>query len=208
VGVVGATAYDRLDTDPPPMLFVPESRSPRTTRFVVVRSDRDPALLLSAIRDRIRQLDSSVPMTDVMTMEARLASSLAQQRFRAAIVGGLTVFAVLLSIVGIYGVVAYAVSRRTREIGIRMALGEDANRVRRRIIGSVLRTAGLGVALGLIGSFFAGNWLATQLVGVTPHDPRHLLAAAVAALGIAMVAAYVPARRASRVDPLVALRAD
>ena len=141
-------------------------------------------------------------------MSDRLADLLAPQRFRASLIGGLGVLALLLSTLGIYGVVAYAVGRQTREIGVRMALGEEPQRVRRRVVASALRMAGAGVAVGIVLALGASRWLAAFLVGVDARDPRMLVAAAAVLTIVATLAAYIPARRASRIDPLTALRAD
>ena len=116
--------------------------------------------------------------------------------------------ALLLATIGIYGVVASAVVRRTREIGVRMALGEESSRVRRRVVTEAIGMAGAGIAVGVAGAVVAGRWMATFLVGVSPTDVRMLIGAAVMLVFMTIVAAYVPARRASQVDPMVALRSE
>jgi putative ABC transport system permease protein len=208
VGTVGSTVLDRLDSPMEPMLFIPEPQAPRTTRFVVVRSSRNPADLLVEIRARMRQIDPTIAMTSIATMDDRLAESLASQRFRAVLVGGLCLLAVVLSVVGIYGVVSYAVAGRTREIGIRMALGESASRVRRLVLASALRTATIGAVAGVGVAVMASRWLAQFEVGTTGVNLPALLLATVLALGIVAASAFLPARRASRVDPVEALRIE
>ena len=141
-------------------------------------------------------------------MEERVRGALAPQRFRASLIAGLGILALVLSTLGIYGVVAYAVSRQTREIGVRMALGEDQSSVRRRVLLSALRMAMVGIVIGAVLAMFTSRWLTAFLVGVRARDPLTLGAAALAIAAVTAVAAYVPARRASRIDPLVALRSD
>jgi ABC-type antimicrobial peptide transport system permease subunit len=141
-------------------------------------------------------------------MTERLDASLAPQRFRAALVGGFGALALVLSVVGVYGVVAHAVGRRTREIGIRMALGQDARRVRLAVVGGALRVALVGTALGALAAVGVGRWLSTFLVDVSPRDPALLGAVGALLLGAAAAAAYAPARRASRVDPALTLHGE
>jgi hypothetical protein len=208
VGIVGTMAMDRLDEAPEPMLLVPELQATRLARFVVVRAGREPAALVSALREKMRAIDPAIAMTNVASMDERLATSLAAQRFRAALVGGLCLLAIALSIVGIYGVVAYAVSGRTREIGIRMALGETAAHVRGTVILSALRTASVGVVVGIVLASWARRWIAELIVGTSGPDAGMLSAAALIAFVIVAISAYLPARRASRIDPASALRAQ
>ena len=141
-------------------------------------------------------------------MDDRVREALAPQRFRAALTGGLGMLALALSTLGIYAVVAYGVGRQTREIGVRMALGEDAGQVRRRVVTSALRMASGGVVVGSLLALFTSRWLSTFVVGVDPRDPLMLGGAALTLGVVAMLAAYIPARRASRIDPLAALRSD
>ena len=156
----------------------------------------------------MRQIDPTIAMTNIATMDDRLATSLAAQRFRATLVGGLCLLAIALSIVGIYGVVSYAVAGRTREIGIRMALGESATRVRGVVIASALRTATIGAVVGVGVAVMASRWLAQFEVGATGLNVPALVAATFLAFAIVAASAFLPARRASRVDPVVALRTE
>jgi putative ABC transport system permease protein len=208
VGMIGSTVLDGLDSPPEPILYIPEPQAPRTARFVLVRSTRNPADLLVEIRSRMRQLDPTIAMTSIATMDDRLSTSLASQRFRAILVGGLCLLAIVLSIVGIYGVVSYAVAGRTREIGIRMALGESATRVRGVVIASALRTAAVGAVVGIGVAVLASRWLAQFEVGPAGLNLPALIGATVAAFSIVGASAFLPARRASRVDPVEALRME
>jgi ABC-type antimicrobial peptide transport system permease subunit len=191
-----------------PVLYIPEAQAPRQSRYVVVRGNASAKEIMSAARARLREIDPTVALTDVATMDERIASSLGAERFRAVLMATLGTLALVLAIVGIYGVVAYSVSRRTREIGIRMALGEASHEVRRRVVADALRVASGGLVIGLALALLGGKWLAAFLVGVSPNDGR-LLAATVGVL-VAVVAAtaYGPARRAAKADPMTALRAD
>jgi putative ABC transport system permease protein len=208
VGVLAATHLMELSDEEKPVLYVPEAQAARRSRYVVVRGDAPANDVIAAARARLRAIDPTIALTDVATMDARIASSLGAERFRAVLMATLGALALALAIVGIYGVVAYSVSRRTREIGIRMALGEASHDVRRQVVIDALRVASAGLAIGLVLALLGGKWLAAFLVGVSPNDGR-LLAATVGVL-VAVVAAtaYGPARRAAKVDPMTALRAD
>ena len=175
---------------------------------MVVSANGAPLSLLPDVRAAIRSVDPTIPISDVRTMTDRLSHAAATQRFRAALISTLGVLALLLATIGIYGVVASAVVRRTREIGVRMALGEESSRVRRRVVTEAIGMAGAGIAVGVAGAVVAGRWMATFLVGVSPTDVRMLIGAAVMLVFMTIVAAYVPARRASEVDPMVALRSE
>ncbi|MEP6492439.1 MAG: ADOP family duplicated permease [bacterium] len=208
VGVVATTHLDNLWDEPAPVLYASTRQTPRRSRYFIVRSTVPPERLLSAARVVLRRVDATIALTDPATMEERINASLGAQRFRAALMATLGALALVLSVLGIYGVVAYAVSRRTREIGIRMALGEAAHHVRRSVVGDALRVACVGIVAGVVLALAAGKWLAGFLIGVSPYDARLLAAAAALLIGVVTVAAYGPARRASRVDPVDALRGE
>jgi putative ABC transport system permease protein len=208
VGMLGSTREGALSDAPPPILYVPESQAPRRGRHFVVRADSPTPQVLAAARVALRRIDPTIAVTDVATMDERIQRSLGAQRFRAALMGMLGALALVLSIVGIYGVVAYSVSRRTREIGIRMALGEASAAVRRRVVVDALRLAGFGLVGGVALALFCGKWLTVFLVDATPYDgPMLAISTGLLAL-VVIAAAYGPARRAARVDPISALRAE
>lgn len=212
VGVVGDARRGRPLWDPPePEMYFSVQQSDPGWRYVIVRTDGDRARaesLIPAIRAQIRRIDPTLPLAELATLEERLADAAAPQRFRSALVGTLGVLALLLSIIGIYGVVAYAVSRRTREIGIRLALGEAQRAIRARVVGQALAPALIGVAAGVAAAMYAARWLEGFVLGVGARDLPTLGAVAVLFLAVTAFAAYVPARRASRIDPTVALRAE
>jgi putative ABC transport system permease protein len=208
VAVVASTHIENLWDDPAPVLYVPTRQHPRSSRFVMVRSSLQSGEVLSAARAALRRIDPTIALTDPATMDERIQSSLAPQRFRAAMMATLGALALLLAIIGIYGVVAYTVTRRTREIGIRMALGEAAGAVRTRVVADALRVASTGIVAGVGLALLAGKWLTIFLVDVSPRDPRMLIGASLALAAVVCAAAYGPARRAARVDPVTALRAE
>jgi len=208
VGVVASTHLDNLWDVPAPVLYATTAQFTRRSRFFFVRSRLPSDQVLAAARIALGRVDATIALTDPMTMHERIDASLGAQRFRAALMATLGALALALAIIGIYGVVAYTVTRRTREIGIRMALGEAAHEVRRRVVGDTLRVASVGIVAGVALALFAGKWLTVFLVDVSPYDVRLLGGAAVALATVVSAAAYGPARRAARVDPMTALRAE
>ncbi len=173
---------------------------------VVLRTSVDPISLVPALREQVRDLDKNLPVFGVQTMDEMLSAEVASQRFNAGALAGFAGLAVLLAAVGIYGVMAYAVSQRTREMGLRMALGADAGNVLRMILGQGLRLAVIGVILGLVASFALTRLMSGLLFGVKPSDPETFVLVTGALLIVAVVACWIPARRATRVDPVIALR--
>ena len=208
VGVVASTHLSNLWEDASPMLYASTRQAPRRSRYFIVRSDLPSDQVVAASRAALRRIDGTIALTDVSTMERRVNASLGTQRFRAALMASLGGLALVLAVVGIYGVVAQTVTRRTREIGIRMALGEGAHEVQRRVVADALRVASVGIVAGIALSLLAGKWLTVFLVNVSPYDARLLGGAALALAAVVSAAAYGPARRAARVDPVTALRAD
>jgi putative ABC transport system permease protein len=212
VGVVGAVRGVELGADPEPAVYVPIDQAPRPfllrSQTFVARTAGDPIRIADAVRREIRTVDPNLPIDRIETMEKLVASSVSEPRFRSAV---LTVFAsaaLLLVATGILGVLAYAVTRRTREIGVRMALGAQRGDVLSLVVRHALTMTMAGVALGLIASLALTRVLGRFLYEVQPSDPVSLAAAAVLLLAVALLAIYVPARRATRVEPLTALRAE
>ena len=214
VGVVDDVRHAGLTAEPFPEIYVDYRQTgavmPRGLRdaFFAVRTTRSPLPLTTSVRGLVRQLDSQLVVDNMATMEQRLSASVARPRFYATLVGVFATIAVILAAVGIYGVLAYAVSQCTREIGIRIALGAS----RRGVLTLVLRQgcviAGLGMAIGLAGAAAVTRSLTTLLFDLTPFDPVTFAAVSVLLAVVALVACYVPARRAMAVDPIAALRAE
>ena len=211
VGVVSDVRQFDLDDDPRPAAFAPytqESLFWFAPRDLVVRAEGDPLALAAPVREAIRALDPDQPVAGVRTMEQVVAESVARRRFSTLLLGGLAAVAVFLAALGVYGVVACTVAQQTREIGIRMALGARRVQVFRLVVGQGARLAVAGVLLGLAGSLALTRLMASLLFGVTPTDPMTFLVTALALPAVAVLASFVPARRATRVDPMTALRCE
>ena len=206
VGVVGNIKQTSLDAQTRPAMYLPHLQSPNAGMTLLVRTTGDPLGMASAVREQVRAIDKDVPVTHIQTMEQVFAASVAQQRFSMLIVGLFASLALMLATVGIYGVMAYSVAQRSHEIGVRMALGARTGQVLRLILKDGMALALMGVATGLAGAFALTRLITTLLFGVTPNDATTLIAVSLTVLGVALVACYIPARRAAKVDPLVALR--
>jgi predicted permease len=202
IGITGNVHQFGLDGQPTFDLYFTGGWTP----YLVVRTALDPLGIAAAVREVIHKVEPNLPVTRVMTMDGLLSDSVSPRRFSAVLIGIFAVLALLLAAVGIYGVMSYAVGQRTQEIGLRMALGAPAGSVRGMILGQMLRLTILGVGIGLAGSFVVARFLASLLFGVGTYDPATFLGVAVLLVAVALSASYIPARRAMRVDPLVALR--
>jgi len=212
VGVIGNVRSDSLASPPVPEAYVSYLQRPRRTWWpmIVVARSRQPGTmgsLLTSLRSAIASADADVPVK-LGSMEGRLADSVADRRFTMAVLSTFAVVALLLAAVGIYGVLSQTVLQRTAEIGVRMALGAEAGAVLRMVMAAAMWPVFAGIACGVLGAALTVRLLRTFLFGVTPLDPAAFAAAAALLLGVALLAAAVPARRATRVDPLRALRAQ
>ncbi len=208
VGVVGNIRHDSLAAPLRPGVYVPYAQLPHGNVRLVVRTAGDPLALAAPVRAAIWALDPDLPVVDEMTLARVVARSVWQSRLYSWLFGIFGGVALLLAATGVYGVVAYAVSRRTREIGIRMALGASRRDVGRLIVGQGARLAALGLALGLAAAYALTPVLASLLFGVAATDPATFAGATAGLLAVALGAAWLPARRAARLDPAVALRAE
>jgi putative ABC transport system permease protein len=207
VGVVGDVKYNGVADDVQPALYLAAQQSPIWGVSLVIKTDvADPTSLTAAVRNEIRKIDPDLPVTRVSTMEQRLSRAMAQPRFRTSLIALFAAVALVLACVGIYGVISYSVAQRTHEIGIRMALGARQGDVLRMVIGQALVLALIGVALGLTASFALTSLMTNLLFGVKATDPATFVTTALLLAFTALVASYLPARRATKVDPLVALR--
>jgi putative ABC transport system permease protein len=176
------------------------------TPYLVIRTATVPSAVANAVADTVHKIDPNLPVTEIMTMDDVLSDSVSSRRFSSVLIGLFAALALLLAAVGIYGVMSYVVRQRTHEIGIRMALGAEAKDIRALVIGRGARLALTGVALGCAGALGLGHLLRAMLFDVKSSDPVTFVAVAVLLIGVALLACYVPARRAMRVDPIVALR--
>jgi putative ABC transport system permease protein len=208
VGVVADVRSAGFDTEIQPEVFYNYLQFPLYGPKVVIRTDQDPLSLAAAVRRDAQVLQARAVITDVRTMEQIAEDSVAERRFRALLIGGFSGLALLLGMLGIYSVMSFTVSQRTHEIGIRMALGARGDEVSRMVIFQALRLTAAGLALGLAGSFVAARWISSLLFGVQPTDPVSLAATCALMAASAIAASYLPARRATRVDPAVALRSE
>lgn len=208
VGVVGNVRQFGLREDPLPAVYLGWGTFPINDMSFLIRSRSDPAQLAAAIRDRVHAVDPTMPIYNIQTMEQAVAESVAQPRFYTLLLSGFAALALLLAALGIYGVVSYSVSQRTRELGIRIALGATHDRVVRLVIGQGMTLTVAGVVAGLVGAYGLVHLLTALLYGVAATDATTFVGVAVVLLGVASLASYVPARRASHVDPVVAMRAE
>ena len=207
VGIVGDVRGFALDEPPEPTMYWPVAQIRTTPSLaIVVRTDNDPATLASAVRGAIAEIDPTQPIYDMQPLDQLVAKSLGQRRFTLTLMVLFGVIALVLSAIGIYGVMAFAVTQRTQEIGIRMALGASAIDVLKMVVGSGMFLAVIGVAVGLIGAFALTRLMASLLFGVSPTDLVTFGLVTAGLLMVALLACYIPARRATKVDPLVALR--
>lgn len=205
VGIIDSFHHRALDQDPLPEYYLPVSQSPDNQMLLTVRSKQDPINLAAAIRREIQALDPEQPLANVRTFDAVVAESVAPRRLSAILLGLFSGIALLLAGVGTYGVISYLVVQRTHEIGVRMALGAQRRDVFALVVGHAFRLAMAGIAAGLILTFFAGRTLAAMLYRVAPFDPATVIVVTSVLAGIAFLASYVPALRATKADPMIAL---
>ncbi len=206
VGVVGNVHHEGLDAAPEPTMYVPYKQDAFSGMWMLVRTTGDPSQFASTARLAVREIDSDLPAYSMAPLDEVVSESVADRRFAMLLLGVFAGVAVFLAAVGLYGVVAYTVSQRTQEIGLRMAIGAEPRDVLRMVIGGGMRMAVAGVVIGLAGALALTGLVASMLFGVTAFDPVSYLATAAVLLGVSALACYVPARRAMAVDPLVALR--
>lgn len=206
VGVIADVRAISLQQKPGPMVYVPYWERLRPWASIVVRTNINPSSVASGVRSAIWQVDDQVPVAHVKTMEQLIEGSVAQRRFQLGLVLLFALSALLLASIGIYGVVSESVAGRTNEIGIRMALGANGANIRRMVLREGLMPVGAGMAIGVVISLAMGRVLNSLLFEVRASDPLILLGAMLVMMAVAIAACYLPARRASRVDPLVALR--
>jgi putative ABC transport system permease protein len=209
IGVVGNVKHLSLKNEDSPEMYLPRTQIPIHITSIVVRTNvANPAGVTSALRKELAALDGTIPLRSVRVFDEYISRSLARPRFNAILLSIFAGTALLLTAIGIYGVIAYSVSQRTNEIGIRMALGAAQSAIFRLVVGQAMTLVGISLGLGLIGAFGATRLLNSLLYGVRAWDPVTFIAIALLVSIVAFLAAWLPARRAARVDPVVALRAE
>ena len=208
VGVIHDVHQRGLNDDLAPAVYLGWGTLPINDVSFLVRSNNDSQTLAAAIRERVHGVDPTMPIYDVRTMEAAVSESVAQPRFYMMLLSAFAALALLLAAIGIYGVISYSVSQRTRELGIRIALGASQDRVVRLVLGQGMGLTLIGICGGLVGSYWLVHLLAAMLFGIGATDALTFGTVAIVLLGVAALATYLPARRAARVDPVIAMRAD
>ncbi len=208
VGVVGNVKYGGLDVNPPPEVYLPHAQHPVDSLTIVVRTGGDPEAFIPTARADLAAIDRDLPLAAVRTLDQVVGRSIAERRFTMLLLATFAALALTLAVIGVYGVLAYLVSQRTREIGVRLAIGAAPSDVVRLFVREGLVLAAIGLVCGLAGAVAAARALTTMLFGVTPTDPVTFAGVATALAIIALAASYLPARRAAAVDPMNALRMD
>lgn len=206
VGVIGNIRHMGLGRPDPPEMYVPYAQFSQPMMNIVVRGAADPTNLATALQAQASAVDKDITLSGVKTMDDVLDASVSQPRFSSQLIGVFAALALLLAAIGLYGVVAYSVSQRTNEIGIRMALGATREDVLRLVLRYGAGLALIGIALGFIASLAATRVLSSMLFEVSPDDPQTFVAVALLLMAVVLLASYIPARRAAKVDPMVALR--
>ncbi len=208
VGVVGSIKQSTLSGDARPAMYVPYAQLPAGSLTIVIRTNGDPMSLATLARTQIRSVDPTIPVTNIRTMDEVFSASVEQQRFSMLLVGLFGGLALALAAIGIYGVIGYSVTQRRQELAVRLALGARARQILQLVLKDGLVLASLGIILGLAGAFALTRLLRSLLFEVQPTDVMTFVSVAVLLILVALLASYIPARRASKVDPLTALRSE
>lgn len=208
IGIVPTGKYRRLGEDPTEMMYFSQAQNWRSGMSVVVHTRRDPSAFIPVLRREVAALNANIPVANLRTMEQHLGLSLLPARIAGTALGVFGILGLLLASVGMYGVMAYSVSQRTREIGIRMAIGASARDVIQLIMRQGLSLVLIGSVIGLIGAFSAARLLSSVLYGGNPFDPKTFIVVPLVLIGVTALATFVPARRASAVDPAITIRAE
>jgi ABC-type antimicrobial peptide transport system permease subunit len=207
-GVVGRVKHESLDSDPRIAFYLPQTRYPSRAMTVVMRSQGNPSGLSPSIKKELRGIDPELPMYSVRTMDDRVQESLARRRFSMLLLGIFAGLALVLAAIGIYGVMAYLVNQGTREIGIRMAIGATQREIVRLVVFQGMTIALTGIAAGLAAAFVFTRLMRSLLFGISAADPTTFGSISLLLASIALLASYVPARRAARIDPILCLRSE
>jgi len=208
VGVTGDVHHEGLGTKPEPEMYIPYAQVPNVEArpLIVLRTSIEPASVTSALRKAVSEVDANIPMDQVETMKQIVYGSVGQSRFRTAVLVMFGLLSLFVASIGLYGVMSYSVSQRTREFGIRMAVGSSRGAVLRLVFGEAVKLVSVGVGLGLVGAVLLTRLIANLLYGVAPFDATTLASVSILLAGVALVASYVPARRAANINPIDSLR--
>jgi putative ABC transport system permease protein len=206
IGVVGDVRHQGLDQDATPQVYVPYPQQAPASMTMVIRTTTDPVALAAPVRNQVLAVDRSLPVYEVRTMEQRLASSITPRRFNLLLLGAFALLALVLAAVGVYGVIAYLVTQRAHEISIRVALGAQRGDVLRLLIGQGMASVAIGVLIGLTAAWALTRLMTSLLFGVTPTDIGTFVVVPAVLIAVALLACYIPARRATKVDSMEALR--
>src|SRR5262245_10495060 len=206
IGVVSDIKTNELNMPPYPEIYRPDSQLPSDDCFLIIRTKAAPETLAAAVREEMGRIDRDIPLRPAMTMEGVIAYTLSRARLSVWLFGLFAALAAALAAAGLYGVMSYAVSQRRQELGLRMALGAEAGDVMRLVVGEGIKLTFVGLALGLIAAFALSRFIVSQLFGVAATDPLTYAGAAMLLAMVALIACYLPAQRAAKVDPLQALR--
>jgi putative ABC transport system permease protein len=208
VGVVDDVKLEGVDQETPMQAFLPLPQNPARSVAIVARTSSDPESLARPVEAAVQELEKELPVTRVLPMTRLMQDAVARQRLSTVVLAVFALVAIVLAAVGLYGVVAHNVTERTREIGVRMALGARRSQVLKLFVVQGVGTAAVGTVCGLAGAYLLSRWLETLLFGVKPTDPLTFAVVAIVLLIVAVMACYIPARRATRIDPLIALRSE
>jgi predicted lysophospholipase L1 biosynthesis ABC-type transport system permease subunit len=209
IGVVGNVKHLSLKNEDSPEMYLSNAQMPFSVLSLVIRTNvSNPNVLTTAVRKELAAMDATIPLTGVRVFEEYIARSLARPRFNTLLLSIFAGTALVLTAIGIYGVMAYSVAQRTSEIGIRIALGAGKGSIFRLVVGQAMTLVGISVVIGLAGAFAATRILEGLLFGVGASDPATFVAIVFLVSAVAFIAAWLPARRATRVDPIIALRAE
>ena len=208
VGVVGDVKEGTLDKEPTPTVYYIHAHIAYGEMVFVMRSETDPLALAGPARKVIQQLDRELPVSQLRTMATVVRQTFSRQQFSAVLLGGFSLASLVLACIGVYGILAYSVTQRTREIGVRVALGAEPGNIVRIVVGSGARPVIAGAVAGMLMALALSGLMKSLLYGVSPRDPLTFIAAPVLLAAVALIAAYLPARRAARVSPMEALRTE
>lgn len=208
IGIVEDVRHESLNENPYPQMYSPFVQQPSSLFYLVIKTKTDTSNVIGSVRNQVKELDSNIPVFNIKTMEEILSTSVARQRFSMLLILVFAVLALLLAAIGIYGVISYAVTQRQHEIGVRMALGARDTDILRMVIKQGFKLVLIGIGIGLVAVFALTRLIKTLLFGVSATDPLTFSAIAILLSVVALLACYIPARRATKTDPMIALRCE